>query len=167
MRLTKIILLFAGLSVLMFSCKEENEDLDFIESSVNESTMKRAPWVYVMDPRFSRKTCATGPGVCFKNDDGDILEYGVAPANIGGVIYAMGAKSYIGYQRHGDKLRVFFSKSIEEDNLIVIEDVILRRDLTEKLGATKITLLAGEYPLNYENFKHGEAIIPIKVKETH
>lgn len=74
-RLQNFVIVGIVLMMLQACQKEDtaNELLNNTNLEVKQARAYYAPWVYVMDWRFSRGTCTTGPGVCFKNDYGDIL----------------------------------------------------------------------------------------------
>ncbi|TDQ27586.1 hypothetical protein [Tenacibaculum caenipelagi] len=167
---------FVGIAfVMLSSCQKEdsaNELLNNTNLEVKQARMYNPPWVYVMDWRFSRETCATGPGVCFKNDDGDILVYGNASSGSSEEVKETFSKlmegnndednGVIAFRNEGESLRLVFSRSLEEEDFIISEDVYLRGDIVKELEKTNITLRAGKYVVDYSRFKNGEVLIPVK-----
>lgn len=165
-----------GITFMMLqACQKEdttNELLNNKSLEVKQARMYNPPWVYVMDWRFSRETCATGPGVCFKNDDGDILVYGNASSSSSEEVKEVFSKlmegnndedkGVIAFRNEGESLRLIFSRSLEEENFIISEDVTLREDVAAKLNKTNITLQAGKYVVDYSRFMNGEVLIPVK-----
>jgi hypothetical protein len=121
-----------------------------------------APWVYVMDARFSRGTCSTGPGVCFKDGNGNTWNYGDL------IGYAFvdnstdGDVGPIGMHLDRDKIHLAFFRSLEEDTFIIDEDVRLSDKLAGALGGTTIILKAGVYKVSYDTYKYGEAVVDFR-----
>lgn len=111
--------------------------------------------VYVLDVRFSRQTCATGPGVCFKDGFGNIWDYNYFDrwADDGDV-------GPIGVELDGDQLRLVFYRSLEEDLFIIHEDVKVNESLCRALGRS-FTIKAGEYPVSFEGNEFGAALVSI------
>ncbi|CAM1364914.1 conserved hypothetical protein [Tenacibaculum sediminilitoris] len=157
------------------ACQKEdtaNELLNNKNLEVKQARAYYAPWVYVMDWRFSRGTCTTGPGVCFKNDYGDILVYGSVSSDSSEEVKETFSKlmegnndednGVIAFRNEGESLRLVFSRSLEEENFIISEDVYLREDVATKLDKTNVVLQAGEYVVDYSRFKNGEVLIPVK-----
>lgn len=167
---------FVGVAFMMLqACQKEdttNELLNNKNLEVKQARAYYAPWVYVMDWRFSRGTCTTGPGVCFKNDYGDILVYGSASSGSSEEVKETFSKlmegnndednGVIAFRNEGESLRLVFSRSLEEEDFIISEDVSLRDDIVKELGKTNITLQAGKYVVDYSRFKNGEVLIPVK-----
>ena len=108
--------------------------------------------IYVMDARFSRTTCSTGPGVCFKDGGGNIWSYDFAinPSDGGDV-------GTIGIDIAGASLHFSFFESLEEDSFVVEQDVKLNDEFAKALGKSVIVLKAGTYRVSYDNYKYGEA----------
>lgn len=108
--------------------------------------------IYVMDARFSRTTCSTGPGVCFKDGGGNIWSYDffISPSDGGDV-------GTIGIDIAAARLHFTFFESLEEDSFIVEEDVRLNDEFAKALGKSAIILKAGTYRVSYDNYKYGEA----------
>lgn len=164
-----------GVAFMMLqACQKEdtaNELLNNKNLEVKQARLYYAPWVYVMDWRFSRGTCTTGPGVCFKNDYGDILVYGNASSGSSDEVKEIFSKlmegnndednGVIAFRNEGESLRLVFSRSLEED-FIISEEISLRDDIVKELGETNITLQAGKYVVDYSRFKNGEVLIPLK-----
>lgn len=163
---------------VIWSCtKDESSTPAQDETQQELTTTTKAyypPWVYVMDVRFSRDTCATGPGVCFQNGDGDIWDY-MFVGNGGSTIEEVKANldrfdindddeddiGVVAYQREGDMLRVVFSRSLEEENFVLSSDKELEQGLAAALGKASITIPKGSYRVNKGTFEHGEALVPI------
>ena len=172
----KTIFAAAFCSIVIWSCSKDEtsnqvQDETQIETNVSAKAYY-APWVYVMDWRFSRGTCATGPGVCFQNDDGDIWDYSFV-SNGGSTIDEVKNNlvrfttsedpdvGVIAYQLEGDMLRMVFSRSLEEEQLVISEDTDLGQGLAAMLGKASITIPRGSYRVNMGTFEHGEALVPI------
>ncbi|MFT7898669.1 hypothetical protein VBY74_01680 [Tenacibaculum ascidiaceicola] len=167
---------FVGVAFMMLqACQKEdttNELLNNKNLEVKQARAYYAPWVYVMDWRFSRGTCTTGPGVCFKNDYGDILVYGNVSSGSSEEVKETFSKlmegnndednGVIAFRNEGESLRLVFSRSLEEEDFIISEDVSLRDDIVKELGKTNIILQAGKYVVDYSRFKNGEVLIPVK-----
>ncbi|AZJ36077.1 hypothetical protein [Tenacibaculum singaporense] len=165
-----------GVAFMMLqACQKEdtaNELLNNKNLEVKQARAYYAPWVYVMDWRFSRGTCTTGPGVCFKNDYGDILVYGNASSGSSDEVKEIFSKlmegnndednGVIAFRNEGESLRLIFSRSLEEEDFIISEEISLRDDIVKELGETNITLQAGKYVVDYSRFKNGEVLIPLK-----
>ena len=157
------------------ACQKDEAATELLNSKnlvTQEARMYNPPWVYVMDWRFSRETCATGPGVCFKNNDGDIFVNGDSSTDSSAEVKEIFLRllkdntdednGVIAFRNEKDFIRLAFSRSLEEDSFIISKDVSLREDITLKLNKKNIILLAGEYALDYSRFKNGEVLIPVK-----
>lgn len=108
--------------------------------------------IYVMDARFSRTTCSTGPGVCFKDGSGNIWSYDFYVRPSGGDDVGT-----IGIELSGEKLHFTFFRSLEEDSFIVEEDVQMDGKIASALGKEILILKAGTYRVSYDHYKYGEA----------
>ncbi|REH52288.1 hypothetical protein C7448_10320 [Tenacibaculum gallaicum] len=173
-RLQNFVLVGIAFMMLQACQKEDttNELLNDKNLEVKQARMHNPPWVYVMDWRFSRGTCTTGPGVCFKNDYGDILVYGNASSGSSEEVKETFSKlmegnndednGVIAFRNEGESVRLVFSRSLEEEGFIISEDVTLREEVATKLDKTNITLQAGKYVVDYSRFKNGEVLIPVK-----
>lgn len=173
-RLQNFVIVGIAFMMLQACQKEEtaNELLNNTNLEVKQARAYYAPWVYVMDWRFSRGTCTTGPGVCFKNDYGDILVYGNASSGSSEEVKEVFFKlmegnndednGVIAFRNEEEAVRLVFSRSLEEEDFIISEDVTLREDVAAKLGKTNIVLRAGKYVVDYSRFKNGEVLIPVK-----
>jgi hypothetical protein len=111
--------------------------------------------VYVMDVRFSRETCATGPGVCFKDGFGDIWDYSLIDNSNDPDV------GPIGVELAGDQLHLTFYRSLEEDTFIVQEDVAINETLCRALGKSSLSMKTGRYAVSYKTHKFGEALVDI------
>ena len=148
----------------------ENENLTFQENEANRWIY--FPWEYVMDWRFSRGSCATGPGVCFKNEYGDIWGYehngnnpvGEITATMEGLMtgYEDPDEGLIVFRLEGESLHLIFSRSLEEEQFVVENDEVIRGELAERLRREQIVIPAGTYEVRYGNFEHGETYIKIE-----
>lgn len=173
-RLQNFVIVGIVLMMLQACQKEDtaNELLNNTNLEVKQARAYYAPWVYVMDWRFSRGTCTTGPGVCFKNDYGDILVYGNASSGSSEEVKETFSKlmegnndednGVIAFRNEGESVRLVFSRSLEEEGFIISENVTLREEVATKLDKTNITLQAGKYVVDYSRFKNGEVLIPVK-----
>lgn len=173
-RLQNFVIVGIVLMMLQACQKEDtaNELLNNTNLEVKQARAYYAPWVYVMDWRFSRGTCTTGPGVCFKNDYGDILVYSNASSGSSEEVKETFSKlmegnndednGVIAFRNEGESVRLVFSRSLEEEGFIISEDVTLREEVATKLDKTNITLQAGKYVVDYSRFKNGEVLIPVK-----
>jgi len=113
-----------------------------------------ASWIYVMDARFSRSTCWTGPGVCFKNGFGDIWDYSMVDNSTSDDV------GPIGLHLENNQLHFRFFRSLEEDTFIIEEDVKLNESLAKALGKP-IVIRAGEYRVSYDRNKYGDSVVDI------
>lgn len=169
------------LSALVSCSKDEirnEENADLSEQVVEQPRYHNFPWVYIMDTNFSKETCATGPGVCFQNEGGDILIYGNG-GNGGGnngnyveevrdqmAILMEGNndpdKGVVAYRLVDKTLQIVFSRSLEEQNLIVLENYELRSDLARAFKMSGLKLPQGEYQVDRSNFEHGEVRVSLR-----
>ncbi|WP_438711973.1 hypothetical protein ACSTS3_05725 [Aquimarina muelleri] len=179
--LTKLMLLFF-LSIV-FACSKEEETVLIQKQNIDNkhSGVHMAPWTLSMDWRFSHGTCATGPGVCFKDGDGDIVIGWGSVFNNGGIISSAEQlhkafkvlmdgnedkdNGVIAFRVERDQLHMVFSRSLEEPDFILKEDVVLRKKLSIHLGMDEIIIPAGVYKVDRSNFEHGEVKVPFKGKE--
>lgn len=165
----------------LFSCETENEsndasNLDVVNLNSANGSFNSPFWVFAMDWRFGR-TCGPGGGVCFTNGD-DILTFCdlIAPPDddldpIGQVFDIMVASDFspqngfIGLQRYDNELRIAFSRELGEESLRIDEDMVIADEISRRLGVKEITVRAGNYRIDYTNLEHGEAVVPINVRE--
>lgn len=155
-----------ALVVALVSCNDElvKTDTQTTPAAVATGSVTPSPsiyyayWVYVMDVRFSRATCATGPGVCFKNGFGDIWDYSFIDNSTDGDV------GPIGVALTNNKIHVSFFRSLEEDAFIIDEDVAINSTLARALGKSEIILKAGKYAVDYTNYKFGEAYVTIAAR---
>ena len=152
-----IKLLIPALFISLVSCQKE--DLEQTKTpteikTVNESGRYYDEFrVYVMDSRFSRATCATGPGVCFQDGFGNIWDYAfVDNSNDPDV-------GPIGVSITNNRLNLSFYRSLEEDKFIINRDVTVNPSLARALGKRSIVLKAGIYPVSFERFANGESTV--------
>ncbi len=162
----KKLIFMLGVLALGSSCQKESVDeIITTEKLKNEITLtnratENPPWIYVLDVRYSR-TCATGPGVCFKAEDGEIwnhdykivdevpkvIEDTHKDPDIGGMYLTL----------EGDKVHMVFAEKIESDVLVIQEDVYLPREMFKSQIEDGVVIKAGEYKINYEKYnKYGE-----------
>lgn len=178
----KAILSMTLLFFALWSCTQEANTESNNDATVQDVTVEAKayypPWVYVMDVRFSRDTCATGPGVCFQNGDGDIWDY-MFVSNGGSTIDEVRANldrfdindddeddiGVVAYQLEGEMLRVVFSRDLEEEYFVVSSDKRLEEGLAAALGKASVTIPKGEYRVNKENFEHGEALVAVVTED--
>jgi len=134
-----------------------------------------SPWEYVMDWRFSRAECASGPGICFRSEYGDIWDYGMSQGDpndyVEEVRNRMNAlmegntdpdNGLIVFRMEGEVLHLVFSRDLEEGDLVVDRDQQLGADISAKLGAIGITIPEGVYEVDRSNFEYGETRISLK-----
>lgn len=107
-----------------------------------------------MDARYSRGTCSTGPGVCFKDGYGNIF----SPSFVDNTPDDSDTGP-IGMHLEGNKIHFTFFRSLEEDTFILQEDVRLNEKLASALGSNSIVLKAGRYTVSREKNKYGEAFV--------
>ncbi|MDC8002559.1 hypothetical protein POV27_00720 [Aureisphaera galaxeae] len=148
------------------------ESADLVHQQTNTERGLYFPWDYVMDWRYSRLECATGPGVCFRNGYGDIFRMYTKGDDPVGEVTEMMARLMADYQDPEDGLIVFsiegntlnliFSRELEEGQFIVESDEVIRGELAERLGRDQIVIPAGEYEVQYGNYEHGETHIEIE-----
>ncbi|WP_103070407.1 hypothetical protein [Aquimarina sediminis] len=169
---------------IVFSCVKEDEATIPQNESITHkhSGIHTAPWALAMDWRFSFGSCATGPGVCFTDGDGDIvIGWGsINNSGSGGTGYVNELhkafdtllegnndldSGVIAFRIEGDQLHMVFSRSLEERSFNVPEDVVLRSNLSRELGMQEIIIPAGVYEVDRSNFEHGEARVPFKGNE--
>lgn len=127
------------------------------------------PWIYWLDARYSR-TCSTGPGVCFKNGDGepwdwvyinnvptsDEIEETNPDFDEGGVMIGL----------EGDQVRMIFTKDVESESIYIDEEFTLPEGMFSNFVEGPITVLAGEYKLNFDNYKYGEVVFKVAAPQT-
>ena len=120
------------------------------------------PWIYWLDARYSR-TCSTGPGVCFINRDedpwnwthinsvptSDEIDETNPDFDEGGVM--------IGFE--GDQIRLIFTKDVEDKILYIDENFTFPESMFSNFVEEPITVLAGEYKLNFDKYKYGEVVL--------
>ncbi|MEM7084703.1 MAG: hypothetical protein AAF489_00885 [Bacteroidota bacterium] len=134
-----------------------------------------SPWEYVMDWRFSRAECASGPGICFRSEYGDIWDYGLSQGDpniyVEEVRFRMNQlmegntdpdNGLIVFRMEGEVLHMVFSRDLEESNLVIDRDEQLGADISAKLGAAGITIPEGVYEVDRSNFEYGEVRISLK-----
>ncbi|MDY8134901.1 hypothetical protein [Aquimarina sp. 2201CG5-10] len=171
---------------LVIACSKEDETI----TSTTQSTSSKhsgiyqqhnAPWVLSMDWRFSFGSCATGPGVCFTDGDGDIvIDWGYVNNSGSGTGYTEHLQEafkvlmngnndpdngVIAFRLEGDRLHMVFSRSLEESHFNITEDVVLRSNVTRELGKREIIIPAGRYSVDRSNFEHGEVTVPYMGKD--
>lgn len=162
MKILNCLLVAAAILALFASCSQEEEIPPAASENLPDTTTPGSGnarlnyWsVYVMDVRFSRETCATGPGVCFKDGFGDIWDYSfIDNSNDPDV-------GPIGVELAGDQLLLTFYRSLEEDAFIVQEDVAINETLCRALGKSSLSIKAGRYAVSYKTHKFGEALVDI------
>lgn len=150
-------------AIIAVSCSQDDESVSIKQtnkqdhlSDASHSARYNFPWEYVMDARYSRGTCSTGPGVCFKNGYGDIF----SPSFVDNTPDD-GDTGPIGMHLEGDKMHFTFFRSLEEDVFIIREDVQLNEKLATALGQPVIILKAGQYNVRFDAYKHGEAFVTL------
>ncbi|WP_459211789.1 hypothetical protein [Aquimarina rhabdastrellae] len=169
----KLFFMLAILALISSCQKEAIEEVVAVENLDNEITSSKIlaenpPWIYVLDARYSR-TCSTGPGVCFKNEEGEIWNFvyktieGDLPKeirddhedpDIGGIYLTL----------EGDKVHFVFTEKVETDVLVIEEDVRLPRELFKEYVEDGVVIKAGEYKISYDRYeKYGEAWVSYNV----
>lgn len=175
LKLSMIAIVFIAIGM---SCdKEENlySSEENLTQQINNQEWVWFPWEYVMDVRFSRGSCATGPGVCFQNEGGDIWDYGINNGDPNNYVEEVSRamellmegnndpeSGVVAYRLEENRLHLVFSRSLEENVLVVDESYRLRSDLARAFERENITLQPGEYAVDRSNFEHGEAYIDIR-----
>jgi hypothetical protein len=150
-----IKLLIPALLISLVSCQKE--DLEQKETPTEIKTVNASGRyydefrVYVMDSRFSRATCATGPGVCFQDGFGNIWDYAFVDNSNNPDV------GPIGVSVANNRLNLSFYRSLEEDTFIIDRDVTVNPNLARALGKRSIVLKAGVYPVSFERFANGES----------
>jgi hypothetical protein len=165
------------LSTLVGCSKDEvqNQENNVItEQAEDQLRWHVFPWEYIMDTRFSRDTCGTGPGVCYSNEGGDIFGYGTSndPNDYVGEVQQQldilmegnndPEVGVVAYRLIDNTLQIVFSRSLEEQNFVVSENYELRSDLAEAFGRSSLILPRGEYQVDRSNFEHGEVRISLR-----
>lgn len=175
-RFNVLLATIIGVSAFLACQNEElsNNSLNEEVSTVqNETRPQMAPWEIVMDWRFSRGTCATGPGVCFMDGDGDIVTfYSIAEPGGSGESGELQHEfdkllrgnndmdsGVIAFRNEEKGLRLVFSRSLEEESFVVSENYHLNEKLASKLGLRKGVIPAGVYKVDRSRFKNGEVLI--------
>ena len=172
----KILTIITAVAIVAISCNKEDAVItEEANLTVETSTVERGywfPWDYVMDWRYSRAECATGPGVCFRNGYGDIFRiYTNGDGYVNEVTDTMNRlmadnrdpdNGLIVFSLEDSVLHLVFSRELEEGNFIVDENQQLGQPLVERLGREEIVIPAGEYEVSYENFEFGETFINIE-----
>ena len=169
------------LGVLFYACQEES----VLENAMQEGSIENTqadlkyhnfPWEIVMDWRFSRGTCTTGPGICFRDGYGDIYTfYSIADNGSNEEAKDLQNKfeillkgntdmdnGAIAFKKERNGLRIVFSRSLEEEYFVVPYNYNLNEKLSAKLGRRSIVIPAGEYRIDRSRFKNGETVVPIK-----
>ncbi|MEO8516343.1 MAG: hypothetical protein ABI426_06345 [Flavobacterium sp.] len=153
-----IKLLIPALFISMVSCQKDDLEpknpTPTEVQSLNESGRYYDEFrVYVMDSRFSRTTCATGPGVCFQDGFGNIWDYAFIDNSDDPEVGPIGVSIV------NDRLSLSFYRSLEEDKFIIERDVTVNPSLARALGKRTIILKAGIYPVSFERFANGESTV--------
>lgn len=151
-----IKLLIPALLISLASCqKEDVEQKNTTPTDVkskNESGRFYDEFrVYVMDSRFSRTTCSTGPGVCFQDGFGNIWDYAFVDNSHDPEVGPIGVSIV------NDRVNLSFYRSLEEDKFIIERDVVVNPTLARALGKRSIILKAGIYPVSFARFANGES----------
>ena len=163
-------------ATMFFACQNEETSEELVKENSNEARPIMAPWEIVMDWRFSRGTCATGPGICFKDGDGDIVTFYsyAAPGSSGdtGALQDEFDKllrgnndldsGVIAFRNDDNGVRLVFSRSLEEESFVVSENFELSAALAEKLGRKSVVIPAGKYYVDRSRFRNGEVVVPVK-----
>ncbi len=152
-----IKLLIPVLLISLASCQKEDLEQQNTNPSDVKITNESGRYydefrVYVMDSRFSRATCATGPGVCFQDGFGNIWDYAFVDNNSDDPDVGP-----IGVSIVNDRLNLSFYRSLEERDFIIDRDVVVNPSLAKALGKKSIVLKAGRYPVSFERFINGES----------
>ena len=151
-----IKLLIPALIVSLTSCQKD----DLQQKSTTPTAVKSEKEfgryydefrVYVMDSRFSRASCGTGPGVCFQDGFGNIWDYAFRDNSNDSEVGPIGVGIV------NDHINLSFYRSLEEDKFIIDRDVTVNPSLARALGKRSIVLKAGIYPVTFERFAHGES----------
>ena len=154
MKTLKTLAVVALVSLTM-SCQKD--ELPTTSEGVNIETPRLNLFsVYVMDARFSRTTCWTGPGVCFKDGFGNVWDYNFFDNQINNPDVGP-----IGVTLSGENLNLGFYRSLEEKEFILESDVVLTSSLANALGKKRIIMKAGAYPLSHTRLRNGEASVKI------
>jgi hypothetical protein len=157
-----IKLLIPALFISLVSCQKE-ELLERNESQTTTNNNLDSRYydeftIYVMDSRYSRGTCSTGPGVCFKDSFGHIWDYNlfnlVSNPDVGPV----------GVTLAENQISLTFFRSLEEDVFIIEEDVTVNASLSRAFGKREIILKAGKYEVNYDENKYGKSKVKSIIK---
>lgn len=152
MKTLKTLAMVAVLSLTMSCQKEEISEVTPQLIDSENARFYNLFRVYVMDPRFSRATCATGPGVCFKDGVGHIWDYNFYDNSIGN-----NDVGPIGISLTEKGLHLGFFRSLEEKELIIAEDAVLDQGVTNALGKKRIIIKAGRYSVAFNRLRHGES----------
>ncbi|GAB5398538.1 MAG: hypothetical protein Aureis2KO_01230 [Aureisphaera sp.] len=148
------------------------ESADLVHQQNDNNRGLYFPWDYVMDWRYSRLECATGPGVCFRNGYGDIFRfYTKGDDPVGEVTDTMNRlmegnddpeDGLIVFSMEGNTLHLIFSRDLEEGQFIVESDEVIRGELAASLGRDQVVIPAGEYEVQHGNYEYGETFIEIE-----
>ena len=164
------------LAIVATSCdKEESAIIEDSNLIAQENSIEKGlywPWDYVMDWRYSRLECATGPGVCFRSESGDIFRFYTKGDDYVNEVNETMARlmadnpdpdnGLIVFSLVDNVLHLIFSRELEEGSFVVQEDHELNSGLAEQLGQEQIIILAGEYDVSHDNFEFGETFINIE-----
>lgn len=146
-------------SLVIMSCQKEelvsSNDNSTISDSKDSSTKGGLFRLYVMDARFSRATCSTGPGVCFKDGGGNVWDYNFYDRYVGNTEVGPMGISVLNNSTVG----LGFYRNLEENEFIIERDVVLNPIFSRALGKTNITLKAGSYAVNRSRIENGEATV--------
>lgn len=161
-------LLASLLIVLASACSKESTQ----ESATGKDATMQAmyygfPWYYVMDVRYSR-TCSTGGGVCFTNGYGDIFEvttwssstnnptpneiddiHGAEETEeLASALVTLGESSTGTYEY----TMLLTREEYGDGKVVVPDDIDLSEDFAAEFGYESITLKAGDYDIDYDNY---------------
>jgi len=180
----KLITTSLFISIIAIACNTEetvSEESDIISANLNAEYGAHI-FDLTHDWRYGRG-CVNGGGFCFNSVGGDgndnigdniIYEFNsdVSSDEINSEIRHHINQAMEGnedpdngvtvFQLEDNRLRMIFSRSLEEDSFIVEENEELHSSIVRSLGRERIIIPAGEYRVDRTNFEHGETYIELQ-----
>jgi len=182
----KLITTSLFISIIAIACNTEetvSEESEIISTNLNAEYGAHSFLPLTFDWRYGSYHCYNGGGFCFNSFGGDgndnnnniiIYEFNnnINNDKINSEIKHHINQAMIGnedpdngvtvFQLEDNRLRMIFSRSLEEDSFIVEENEELHSSIARSLGRERIIIPAGEYQVDRTNFEHGETYIELQ-----
>ncbi|WP_459210668.1 hypothetical protein [Aquimarina rhabdastrellae] len=173
--------------IVIIACVKEDETLS--SNAISTPSLKHSgiyqhhnsSWAFFMEWMYSFGSCSSGPGVCFRNDNGEsVIHWGGVDNSTANTDYVSNIQKafnvlmngnenpdngVIAFKLEKDLLRMVFSRDLEEPYLNIKEDVTLSENVSRTLGKHEIIIPAGQYDVDRSNFEFGEVKVPIIAKD--